>query len=97
MGAGGGDVMGRAGLHGRGPHRETSVIGQNLHVAGEGIVQNTRTTGGCRPGCGLRPGQCALVVVGHEVVVMGAAGPGLSGWVVLNRACPVFCVSGVYR
>ena len=30
--------MGRAGLHGRGPHRETSVIGQDLHVAAEGLV-----------------------------------------------------------
>ena len=26
-----------------------------------------------------------LGVVGHEVVVVGAAGPGLSGWVVLNH------------
>lgn len=30
--------MGRAGLHGRGPHREASVIGQDLHVAAEGLV-----------------------------------------------------------
>jgi len=30
-------------------------------------------------------GRYALVVVGHEVVVMGAAGLGLSGWVVLNH------------
>lgn len=30
--------MGRAGLDGRGSHRETSVIGQNLHVAAEGLV-----------------------------------------------------------
>ena len=29
---------GRAGLHGRGPHREASVIGQDLHVAAEGLV-----------------------------------------------------------
>ena len=29
---------------------------------------------------------CRLIVVGHEVVVMGgAAGPRLSGWVVLNH------------
>jgi len=27
----------------------------------------------------------ALAVVGHEAVVMGAAGLGLSGWVVLNH------------
>ena len=33
-----GDVMGRAGLHRSGPHRETSVIAQDLHVAAEGPV-----------------------------------------------------------
>ena len=38
-----------------------------------------------RPGLRGGPTQRGLVVVGHEVVVMGAAGPGLSGWVVLNH------------
>ena len=39
-------------------------------------------------GGGAGQGQAAgivLAVVGHEVVVMGAAGLGLSGWVVLNH------------
>ena len=30
--------MGRAGLRGRGPHREASAIGQDPHVAAEGLV-----------------------------------------------------------
>ena len=38
VGARGGDVMGRAGLHRSGPHRKTSVIGQDLHVAAKGPV-----------------------------------------------------------
>jgi len=38
VGARGGDVVGRAGLHRSGPHRKTSVIGQDLHVAAKGPV-----------------------------------------------------------
>ena len=35
------------------------MIGENLHVAADGLVQNARTTSGCRFGYGLRPGQYA--------------------------------------
>ena len=45
--------MGRAGLRGRGPHREASAIGQDLRVAAEGLVLTrvSQVVAGLGAGC----------------------------------------------
>jgi len=45
--------MGRAGLHGCGPHREPRVIGQDLHVAAENLVLTrvSQVVAGLGAGC----------------------------------------------